>query len=352
MTVSLIMIAKDEQRCIRRCLESFAPYVDEIVLGDTGSIDDTVAIAKEFGARVIQVQWQDDFAKARNEVLEKSSGNFNLIVDADEWLISNGERFSSIFKNSDPFIGKINIISSFNLNNRIEYSSEWISRLLPNNIRYEGRIHEQPVHNLPALKVPIVIQHDGYEKQQRDKKLVRNEKILKQSLKASPDDPYLLYQLGKELENTERFREASEFYRRALLMAPQSSTYRHDLVVRSIFAFKKAQFFSDIFTLAANIEWPQSPDFFFALGDALLDYAVNYLPLIEQAWKTCLELGDNNNLSGTVIGRGSFLAAENLAAFYGTVGYQEKEKYYSDLANELRASRAETLVPRSSYRSN
>ena len=115
------------------------------------------------------------------------------------------------------------------------------------------------------------------------------------------------------------------------------------MIIRSIFTFKHTKSFPDIFALASEIEYPESPDFFFALGDALLDYALsnpseenNILPLIEQSWKTCLELGERPNLPSTVLGRGSFLVAENLSVFYQTVGRIEEAKKYSLMAINFR----------------
>ena len=64
-TVSLVMIVRDEERCLARCLDSVAGVVDELVVVDTGSTDDTVRIARAAGARVLHEPWHDDFAAAR-----------------------------------------------------------------------------------------------------------------------------------------------------------------------------------------------------------------------------------------------------------------------------------------------
>ncbi len=64
--LALVMIVRDEARCIARCLESVAPFVDSMIVLDTGSTDDTVAIAQACGAAVHQFSWCDDFSAARN----------------------------------------------------------------------------------------------------------------------------------------------------------------------------------------------------------------------------------------------------------------------------------------------
>ena len=84
--LSLVMIAKDEEANLVRCLQSAAPWVDEIVLVDTGSTDRTPEIAREFGARVYHHAWENDFAKARNQALGYAQGAWCLQLDADEEL--------------------------------------------------------------------------------------------------------------------------------------------------------------------------------------------------------------------------------------------------------------------------
>ncbi len=84
--LSVCMIVKNEQRYLAACLNSIKKIAAEIVLVDTGSEDRSADIARIFGARVSQFQWQDDFAAARNAGLEKASGDWILVLDADEMI--------------------------------------------------------------------------------------------------------------------------------------------------------------------------------------------------------------------------------------------------------------------------
>jgi hypothetical protein len=68
--IALVLIARDEARAIERCLTSVRPWVDEMIVLDTGSVDDTPAIAARCGARVTHFAWIDDFAAARNAALD------------------------------------------------------------------------------------------------------------------------------------------------------------------------------------------------------------------------------------------------------------------------------------------
>lgn len=86
MKLNLVMIVKNEERSLRKCLKAARGLVDEIIIADTGSTDRTVSIAREMGARVVDFVWINDFGAARNFALEQSDADWNLILDADEYL--------------------------------------------------------------------------------------------------------------------------------------------------------------------------------------------------------------------------------------------------------------------------
>ena len=85
-TVALSMIVRDAAATLAACLESVRGIVDEIVVADTGSTDETIAIATQYHAQVIRVAWADDFAAARNEALKAVKSDWVLVLDADERL--------------------------------------------------------------------------------------------------------------------------------------------------------------------------------------------------------------------------------------------------------------------------
>ena len=84
--LSLCLIARDEEEMLPACLASVAGAVDEIVVVDTGSRDATARIAQEAGARVAHLPWSDDFSAPRNAALDLATGEFVLVLDADERL--------------------------------------------------------------------------------------------------------------------------------------------------------------------------------------------------------------------------------------------------------------------------
>jgi glycosyltransferase involved in cell wall biosynthesis len=341
---TLVMIVRDEAQCIGRCLASARPFVARMIVVDTGSRDATVAIARELGAQVHELAWGDDFAAARNAALALSDADWNLVLDADEAIAPGADpaALAALLDGAAPFVGLLPVASTFDLQGQVATGIAWIARLLPRGVRYEGRIHEQPVSALPRRRVALPLAHDGYRRQRLQQKAGRNQALLQCALAEAPDDPYLLYQLGKNQEVYEDFGQAAASFLQALERAQPDAPFRHDLVVRSLFSLKKAQRHEDAIRLA-DLEmdnWGHSPDYHFALGDLLLDWVAGnpagevdqLLAMVEASWLKCLALGDQPELDGTVLGRGSFLAAHNLAVLYDGLGNQEQAAYFRALA--------------------
>jgi len=160
-SLSLCMIVRDESYFLRDCLAQAAGFVDEIVIVDTGSTDDTPVIAREFTDRVFSYSWQNDFAAARNHALEQAIGDWIIVLDADEviepdhWrelreLIASTDKdaFFLIQRNYShepspddwvPIPQKTRYTRQYR-----GYKPNPIARLFRNrpNIRYRGRVHE------------------------------------------------------------------------------------------------------------------------------------------------------------------------------------------------------------------
>ena len=345
-TLALVMIVRDEERCIARCLASARPWVDEMVVLDTGSRDATPRLASAGGAAVHHAAWEDDFATARNAALAHTDARWRLVLDADEWLeVGSGARLRDACTGAD-FLGLIEVASLLDGAGG-SASSSWLPRLLPAGVRYAGRIHEQPDTDLPRRRLHVRVGHDGYLAEQQRGKQGRNERLLRRELAERPDDAYLEYQLGKDLELQGRFVEASAHYARAALGANPRAAWRHDLVLRRLYALKRSAAFEDALALAGAemAHWPHSPDFFFTLGDLLLDWSLHapqrageLLPMIESSWLRALEIGEQPALNDTVRGRGSYLAAHNLAAFHASLGHADQAERWTRQAAALRAA--------------
>ncbi|HEX7855480.1 MAG TPA: glycosyltransferase family 2 protein [Sphingobium sp.] len=326
-SIAATLIVRDEARCITRCLESISPFVDRIVVLDTGSSDDTVELAKGCGAEVHHLDWPDDFAAARNHALDLADADWNLIIDADEWLASDGDILRS-WCEGPVRLGKLCINNLFDpppgspTDAPLPYTRNWQTRLLPRGVRYEGRVHEQPVSSLPRDTLHLHLNHDGYLDAQFAGKRDRNRPLLLLELQASPADPYILYQLGKDAEVSHDYPAASDWYAKASTLAEPEANWLHALTIRYLHCLGQAGRVEEALGLAEQQmeNWQDSPDFFFVLGNLLLDRAMSdpahalaqWLPLAESAWERCLDIGERPELEGSVHGRGSHLAQHNL----------------------------------------
>src|SRR5690606_5348800 len=85
-TISLCMIVRDNAQTLPAALESIRPFVDEMIVVDTGSVDATPEIAKSLGAKVFEFPWCDDFARARNESLKYATGDWLFWMDSDDTI--------------------------------------------------------------------------------------------------------------------------------------------------------------------------------------------------------------------------------------------------------------------------
>lgn len=107
---ALVMIARNEARCIARSLRRLRPWLDEMIVLDTGSTDETQRIAADEGPRVAHFAWVDDFSAARNAALDLSDADWNIVADADEHLAEGGRCFAFSATDGTRICGQIGAI--------------------------------------------------------------------------------------------------------------------------------------------------------------------------------------------------------------------------------------------------
>lgn len=201
--ISLCMIIKNEEKYLSECLESVKNAVDEIIVVDTGSTDNSIDIAKNYGARIFQFEWINDFSAARNYSIEQATSDWILYLDADERLDSSSitelKRLTSTKQKVVYNCVVRNIDSTYGHDNSNRYP-----RLFPNNvgIKFEGKVHEQISNSLIENEIEIknssiLIIHIGYNisTEEKRKKAERNLALLLQEYSTNKS-PYIAYQLG------------------------------------------------------------------------------------------------------------------------------------------------------------
>lgn len=222
--LSLIAIAKNESEGIQAFLRHHADLFDEMVVVDTGSTDDTVALARAAGARVVPFRWCDDFAAARNASLRAATGDWAFVLDIDERIARRDfERVRQAAAGS----GCCYLCQQWNYYDRAEHQ-EWqpVSgrypeqergrtgffaaeqyRLLPvhPDLQWRGIVHEDLAESIEKLGLPVrlldvPVHHYGYVGSDNDNAR-RNEfygRLVRKKVAENPDD----WKAGLELAYT------------------------------------------------------------------------------------------------------------------------------------------------------
>jgi glycosyltransferase involved in cell wall biosynthesis len=221
-TVTACLIVKNEAQNLGRCLESLKDFVDEIVVVDTGSTDETVAIAQSYGAIIGRFVWNDDFSAARNASLALATSDWVLVIDADETLDVDHEAWLLTLRNREP-AGYTLLISDVDEQGRVVQESPNL-RLVQRHdaFRFVKRIHESLTPSIQALGWPIYqafglrLRHTGYQKQvlaDRDK-LNRNVRLAEREAGEHPESAASWLNLARSYALAERWDEALATFER------------------------------------------------------------------------------------------------------------------------------------------
>lgn len=301
-----------------------------LIVVDTGSVDETPAIAKSFGAKVFHFPWCDDFARARNESLQHASGEWLFWMDSDDTITPEcGSKLRALEKRPLDESPMAYVMQVHCPGPGEEGSSDVtvvdhvkLFRNLP-ELRFEGRIHEQVLASIRKLNgriefTDIYVVHSGSDhspagrrrKQERDLRLIGLE------LAEQPDHPFHLFNLGMTLADMGRHEEAVQALRRTLEVAQP-----HESHVRKAYALLVCS----LSQLAQNVEalaavesglslYPQDIELHFRRGIVL-----HHLDRREEAisaYRSALNRDEHRHFESLDPGIAGFKARHNLAVIY------------------------------------
>lgn len=215
MLLSAALIVRDEARVLDECLSSIRDVVDEIVVVDTGSVDDSPAIAARHGARVIHHPWRDDFAESRNVGLDAARGEWILYIDADERLAPTDRgTVERLLSGANEVAFRVLLRPDLKSTPYYEYRIWRHDR----RIRFRGRIHEKVTPAIsavaradrrPITDCELLLTHVGYDGDQAHKHR-RNLPLLRAELAHGSANLFNRHHLSRVLQGLDQKDEAAQ----------------------------------------------------------------------------------------------------------------------------------------------
>lgn len=248
-SISLCMIVRNEGWILSRCLASVRALVDEIIVVDTGSTDQTVEIAESFGARVYHATWENDFSKARNISLQHATKDWILVLDADEEIRTADHNLIKTLTETPGacyLLNQRHYTDDLRFNNSVSCQGEHsdmerghqgyfqspLARLWPNHcgIEFNGIIHEDVTPSilqrseLSIVPTEVLIHHYGFTPESKAHRAETKERLYTElgieKLKREPNNWQAYYELGIEHNLGGRPFEAIAAFREAVRIDP------------------------------------------------------------------------------------------------------------------------------------
>ncbi|HHY37387.1 MAG TPA: tetratricopeptide repeat protein [Clostridia bacterium] len=334
------MIVKNEEANLPRCLQSIKGVADEIIVVDTGSTDRTVAIAEQYGSKIGRYIWDGDFSRARNVSLEMATGDWILILDADEELPSGeGERLRRLLTSTKDADGG----PEGYLITEVSYCGDALEcgevahltcRLFRNRpyYRFSRALHEQIAASITEAGgklafSDITIVHYGYlrHKTDLDSKIWRNVSILRVEVKRNPEDSFNRFNLAMEYMRLGMYSDALRELKKAFAALKDLSLGYAPKLVNSIAIclMNLGRYDEALVILDQALEaYPRYTDLIYlrALTEMKRGSPKKALEDLER----CLRCGDGNAVFGSERGLGSYKALTAMAAAHRMLGRKEE----------------------------
>jgi tetratricopeptide (TPR) repeat protein len=328
------MIVRDNSRIIEACLKSIKPWVDEMVVVDTGSEDNTPELVRSRGARLFHFPWCDDFSAARNESLKHARGEWIFWMDSDDVIDpENGRKLRDLaLSASDPsMLGYVMQVRcpGPGEDGKTEVTVVDHVKLIRNrpDLRFEGRIHEQI---LPAVRraggevafTDIFVVHAGadHSPEQRQRKLERDFRLLRLELRDRPDHPFALFNLGMTYADAGDHQQAVEALRRSIQVSHPTESHVRKAYALLLGSYSQLDRYDEAWQVCqeGRRHYPEDAELLFREG--VLHHHFGRLPEAEQAYYRALQDRDQRHFSSIDRGVVGFKARHNLALVYEDMG--------------------------------
>lgn len=319
--ISVCLIAKNEEKHVKNCLEPLQKLGFEIVVTDTGSTDKTVELAKEYTPNIFHFSWCDNFSAARNYCIDKATRPYILVIDFDEYL--SNIHISALLKATEQTgIGMVTRNNHQNTDSGESIMTERVGRFFcKENYCYKGRIHEQLApknNNVPSYySVPVTLEHYGYtHKQDTEEKAKRNLDLLLKDLEEDNTNPYTYFQIGQSYRALNDYENALQYYDTGLSFEVDPALEYVQTMVESYgYCLLELKQMNEALQLQ-NIynEFSKRADFVFLMGLIYMNAG-----LFQDAIKEFRKATTISNYA--TLGTNSFLAWYNIGVIYEVLGY-------------------------------
>lgn len=296
MRISACYIVKNEEKNIGISIASLQGIYDELIVVDTGSTDNTVAIASEYGAEIYSVKWQNDFAKARNYALSKATGDWIIFLDADEYydcFVSIRQYLHDLGKEyPDKEAVLIPLYDAYQPQNPPLH----VVRIFRNrpDMRYRGTIHEQLFKERGKMQYVIadkmVFMHTGYHPRNMEKKSKRNLQLLLAEVERNGERDDYYYYIAECYFGLQEYEKALTNIRKAIASPVrhyrEEANYYHILLE----SMRQCKYPGEEMAIAAEKairKFPDMPEFYGEQG-IILSSIGRYDEAYKMLWK-CIE---------------------------------------------------------------
>lgn len=276
--VSFIIIVKNQENTIQKCLNSIYESADEIAVVDTGSNDGTLEVLRinlinHSNLKLFDYEWEDNFSSVRNFALKKATSEWIFFIDSDEVL---NEKRITLMKYLDNFENYSNSVISIYRTSKLDNGKthEYEYRIFKNEgkFKFYGYVHEEIRYlnnKIPEkIKSNIRVSHFGYleSEMKKHRKLKRNTRLLLKNIEYEPKNQRWLYLLSRDGQNIlgskelvfkiiSRLFDGNLDFSATDIKNLKESTYKADLIINLCLLYidlrdlKHAKILTSMFTI-------------------------------------------------------------------------------------------------------
>ncbi len=256
-TLSVALIVKNEEQFLGDCLKSVRGVADEIIVVDTGSIDKTKEIAFNAGAKVFDFNWVNDFAVARNESMKYATGDWVLVIDADEVVAAEDYSLIRQAMNEWDVSGYQIVTKNYSNNSGVsgwvaqakgdKYTGEFTGwypstkvRLFQrkSGVEFRGAVHEMVDESIreqkgKVMSLPVMVHHYGERRSRElmDEKRQGYIELTQRKIEENPKNGKAYYELGIQYKELKDYANAEEMLRKAVELEQTSVMPRLNLAI-------------------------------------------------------------------------------------------------------------------------